>query len=157
MPTENRKKGLGRASEAMLGARQHSRAVHWILGTWLLVAFVSTSNAGAVLEWQRSLISNEVLKSVAWSPDGATIVATGDVAHVREWKAGNLSELPGFTEFRQGAAGLAQHSIAFSANGRLLAAGNLVAQVWDTATGQLKLNLIAPFIDLNRPWTRIES
>jgi WD40 repeat protein len=97
------------------------------------------------------VISSEVLKSIAWSPDGTTIVATGDAAHVRGWKASNLSEVPGFTELRQGAAGLAQHSIAFSADGRLLAAGNLVAQVWNVATGQLKLSLIAPFIDLNRP------
>ena len=119
----------------------------------LLLAFLSTSNAGGrpVLELQLSVLSSEVLKSIAWSPDGTTIVATGDAAHVRIWKASNLSEVPGFTEKRQGAAGLAQQSISFNADGRLLAAGNLVAQVWDAATGQLKLNLIAPFINLNRP------
>jgi WD40 repeat protein len=128
-------------------------SIQLCLVSYLLLAFPSTSNAGgrAVFELQQSVISSEVLKSIAWSPDGTTIVATGDAAHVRGWKASNLSEVPGFTELRQGAAGLAQHSIAFSADGRLLAAGNLVAQVWNVATGQLKLSLIAPFIDLNRP------
>jgi WD40 repeat protein len=128
--------------------RRIIRAQGW---AWLLLACWSTSNAGTVLEWQRSFISHEALKSVAWSPDGLTIAATGDAAHVREWKAKDLSELPGFTEIRQGAAGLAQHSVAFSADGHLLAAGNLVAQVWDTTTGELKLSLIAPFIDMRRP------
>ena len=124
-----------------------------LLGASLLTAFIAMSNAAGqnILDLQRSVTSNEVLRSVAWSPDGTILVATGGLAHVRVWKAKNLSEVPGFTELRQGAAGLAQHSIAFSADGRLLAAGNLVAQVWNVATGQLKLSLIAPFIDLNRP------
>jgi WD40 repeat protein len=123
-----------------------------LLGASLLTVSVAISNAGGqtVLDLQRSVTTNEWLRSVAWSPDGTTLVATGGLAHVRVWKANNLSEVPGFTELRQGSAGLAQHSIAFSADGRLLAAGNLVAQVWNAATGQLKLSLVAPFIDLNR-------
>ena len=124
-----------------------------VLGASLLTVFVAMSDATGqtVLDLQRSVISNEWLTSVAWSPDATTLVATGGLAHVRVWKAYDLSEVPGFTELRQGSAGLAQHCIAFSADGRLLAAGNLVAQVWNAATGQLTLSLVAPFVDLNRP------
>ncbi len=104
-----------------------------------------------VVELRREVQAGEVLKSVDWSPDGALIAATGWLAHVRIWRADNLTEVAGFSEVRQGAAALQQHNVAFSADGRELAAGNLVAQIWDRATDRSRLALTAPFVDLTRP------
>ncbi len=106
-----------------------------------------------VIEIERSVSSQgKTLTSVAWSPDGRLITTGGDEPETQVWTSSDLSlanRLPGGP---QGFAAGAQHGVAFSNDGGLLAAGNLVATVWYTATWQPKVRLVGPSLTHPQPF-----
>jgi WD40 repeat protein len=82
--------------------------------------------------------------SASWSSDGAEIAASGPSPETDIFRASTLSVAKKLDGGPKGFAGGSQHSVAFSADGRLLVSGPLIATVWDTASWQQKLQLIGP-------------
>jgi WD40 repeat protein len=99
----------------------------------------STSNGG----W---------FSSASWSSDGAEIAASGPSPETDVFRASTLSVAKILDGGPKGFAGGSQHSVAFSADGRLLVSGALIATVWDTASWQLKLQLIGPSATAPQPF-----
>jgi WD40 repeat protein len=82
--------------------------------------------------------------SASWSPDGAKIAASSISPETDIFRASTLSVAKILDGGPKGLAAGSQHSVAFSADGRLLVSGALIAAVWDTASWQQKLQLIGP-------------
>jgi WD40 repeat protein len=82
--------------------------------------------------------------SVSWSSDGAEIAASGPSPETDIFRVSTLSVAKKLDGGPKGMAGGSQHSVAFSADGRLLVSGPLIATVWETASWQQKLQLIGP-------------
>jgi hypothetical protein len=72
--------------------------------------------------------------SAAWSPDGAEIAAAGGYPETDVFRASSLSVARKLDGGPKGYAAGSQHSVAFSADGRLLVSGALIATVWDTGS-----------------------
>jgi WD40 repeat protein len=82
--------------------------------------------------------------SASWSADGTEIAASGGYPETDIFRASTLSLVKKLDGGPKGFAGGSQHSVAFSADGRLLVSGALIATLWDTASWQQKLTLIGP-------------
>jgi WD40 repeat protein len=82
--------------------------------------------------------------SASWSSDGAEIAASGGYPETDIFRASTLSVAKKLDGGPKGFAAGSQHSVAFSADGRLLVSGPLIATVWDTSSWQQKLQLIGP-------------
>ncbi|MBI5920035.1 MAG: PD40 domain-containing protein [Betaproteobacteria bacterium] len=83
------------------------------------------------------------ITSVAWSPDGSLIAASGSSLNVTVWDARSLSVIRALD---QGFKGHGENNIAFSPNGRFLASGLITVNLWDAASGKPINTLIAPHI-----------
>jgi WD40 repeat protein len=90
--------------------------------------------------------------SASWSPDGAQIAASGEYPETDIFRASTLSIAEKLDGGPKGFAALSQNSIAFSAGGRLLVSGPLIATVWDTSSWQQKLQLIGPSLTAPQPF-----
>ena len=117
-----------------------------------LGSVVLPCQAGAgekALELRQVTATTEVIKSVAWNPDGTRIATSGDGRHVVVWDAKSVRQIRQLEESDWGIPG--QQCVAFSADGRLLASGSKVVYVWDTSSWQQQLSLVGPDIQLGRP------
>jgi WD40 repeat protein len=114
-----------------------------------MMASMSTHDR-EIIKLARSAQVETGVFSAAWSPDGLKIATASGSPVVLVWNASSLSVE---RKLDQGAKGVAstKHTVAFSADGRILASGLRCVNVWDTATWQRKLTLVAPFIDLSHP------
>jgi WD40 repeat protein len=83
------------------------------------------------------------MTSVAWSPDGKLLATDGDALQVLVWDSRSLSVIK---ELSQGSRGGGRNNVAFSPNGRYLASGLKIVNVWDTATWGLRTKLVAPHV-----------
>jgi WD40 repeat protein len=90
--------------------------------------------------------------SASWSSDGAEIAASGGYPETDIFRASTLSVVKKLDGGPKGFAGGSQHSVAFSADGRTLVSGPLIATVWDTASWQQKLQLIGPSLTAPQPF-----
>jgi WD40 repeat protein len=101
-----------------------------------------------VLEFEKAVSASTSdgawFSSASWSPDGAEIAASGPSPETDIFRASTLSVARKLDGGPKGLAAGSQHSVAFSADGRLLVSGALIATVWDTASWQPKLQLIGP-------------
>lgn len=90
--------------------------------------------------------------SAAWSPDGAEIAAAGGYPETDVFRASSLSVARKLDGGPKGYAAGSQHSVAFSADGRLLVSGALIATVWDTGSWRQTLQLIGPSLSTPQPF-----
>jgi WD40 repeat protein len=90
--------------------------------------------------------------SASWSSDGAQIAASGGYPETDIFQASTLSVAKILDGGPKGLAALSQHSVAYSADGRVLVSGALIATVWDTAIWQPKLQLIGPSATARQPF-----
>jgi WD40 repeat protein len=109
-----------------------------------------------VLEFEKAVSAHASdggwFTSASWSPDGAQIAASGGYPETDIFRASTLSVAKKLDDGPKGLAANSQHSVAFSADGRLLVSGQLIATVWDTASWQQKLQLIGPSLTAPRPF-----
>lgn len=111
------------------------------------------SDRGAVIEVERSASSQgKTLTSVAWSPDGRFIATAGDAPETQVWSAESLAIVRRLPAGPKGLSAATQHTVAFSDGGTLLAAGDLFATLWRTATWLPKVELIGPSLTHPRPF-----
>jgi RNA polymerase sigma factor (sigma-70 family) len=90
---------------------------------------------------------NSEVEAVAWSPDGRLIASADRAGEVRLWGAATGQLLHQLKEQPRWTYRLNHHAdgrtIAFSPDGRLLAAGNWEAvQVWESATGRERARFV---------------
>ena len=90
--------------------------------------------------------------SASWSSDGTKIAVSGGYPETDIFLASTLSVVEKLDGGPKGFAGGSQHNVAFSADGRLLVSGPLIATVWDTASWQQKLQLIGPSRSAPQPF-----
>ncbi|GEM_PF-5178202 len=90
--------------------------------------------------------------SASWSPDGAEIAASCISPETDIFRASTLSVAKILDGGPKGLAAGSQHSVAFSADGRLLVSGALIATVWDTTSWQPRLQLVGPSATARQPF-----
>ena len=86
----------------------------------------------------------------AWSPDGKFVAVGGAGVSVSIWDSTTHQLLR--TLALKGNAPYG--SVAFSPDGRYLAAGSNVISIWDAKTGEWIRDIVGPFIDPTRPQPR---
>jgi WD40 repeat protein len=110
-----------------------------------------TSNHGErqVIRLVKEQLRRQSVTTVAWSPDGRTVAATGmSTPLVTLWDSQSLSVR---LELEQGTKGGGFNNLAFSPDGRYLASGLRSVNLWEAATGSLYASLIAPHITMGVP------
>jgi WD40 repeat protein len=95
--------------------------------------------------------SAQVLTSVVWSPDGRLLASAGESPSVFVWETAGLKLVHQLDSGAKGLPTLSQLNIAFSADGKWLAAGCRAIRLWDTATWTVSRELIGPDIDVSAP------
>ncbi len=112
---------------------------------------MATSNNGdsVIIELKQSKIVSPSINAIAWSPDGRKIATADDSnSRVTVWDSESLMVI---RELDQGSKGLGHNHVAFSADGRYLASGLGIVNVWDTATWKPLTKLVAPHITPDIP------
>ena len=91
---------------------------------------------------------DELIKTVAWSPDGKSIATAGDSQRATIWDAKSLTIR---LRLNQGERGYGNDNITFSPDGQYLVSGLKIINVWKVADGSTKAALIAPHITQGIP------
>jgi WD40 repeat protein len=151
-----------RAMLSQLSGRKNPLAVHIALSSVAIVttpALLATAvgvaygRAAEPLEsWTEVKVpqATQVLHSVAWSPDGRLLAAAGESPPIFVWDVPGLRLVRRLDGGAKGMAGQAR-GIAFSADGKLIAAGVRAVRIWDTATWAQTRELIGSDVDTGTP------
>jgi WD40 repeat protein len=93
----------------------------------------------------------DIIYEPAWSPDGKFVAVGGGGLSVSVWNSTTHQLLR--TLLLKG-NGSENGSVAFSPDGRYLAAGLKVISIWDAKTGEWIRDIVGPFVDATRPQPR---
>jgi dipeptidyl aminopeptidase/acylaminoacyl peptidase len=93
----------------------------------------------------------QVLTSAAWSPDGRLLAAAGEAPSVFVWETAGHKLIQRLDGGAKGLASGSRHSVAFSPDGKFLAAGIRSVRLWDTATWRQTRELDGPGINPGVP------
>jgi WD40 repeat protein len=104
------------------------------LASALLISMSATAAPLESLTEIKSPDPTQVLTSAAWSPNGRLLAAAGESPPVFVWETTGHKLIQRLDGGAKGIAAGSRHSVAFSPDGKLLAAGCRAVRLWETAT-----------------------
>lgn len=110
-------------------------------------AIASDGKSGGVVELETLIKISHPVELLAWNPDGKHVAVTGSTPEISVW---DIEKRQLAISLRKPRAG-SHTAIAYSPDGRYLAAGASVISLWDARTGTHLRDIVGPHIDLMRP------
>lgn len=110
------------------------------------VNIASGERAGNI-EFETLIKNSHPVQLMAWSPDGKHVAVTGRTPEISVWDIEKRQLVMSLRKSRAGS----HSAIAYSPDGRYLASGASVINIWDAKTGAHIRDIVGPYIDVTRP------